>query len=196
MENNLAMTKRFTPKLLAVLIGLAFVASACGGSKSGHNDADVAFTRQMVPHHTQAVEMATLASSRASNANVKALAKRIEAAQGPEIMKMQGWLKDWGKATETTAMGHSNMTGSSKGGSSLGDGMMSDADMSKLMKASGAGFDRMFLTMMTKHHQGAVAMARTELAKGKDKDAKALAQSIQDSQTKEITEMGSLLTKV
>jgi len=191
MEKNLAMTTRFTPKLLAVFIGLAFVASACGGSKTGHNDADVAFAQQMVPHHTQAVEMATLASSRASNANVKALAKRIEAAQGPEIMKMQGWLKDWGKATETTAMGHSNMTGSS-----MGDGMMSGADMSKLMKASGADFDRMFLTMMTKHHQGAVAMAKTELAKGKDKDAKALAQSIQESQTKEITEMGSLLTKV
>jgi uncharacterized protein (DUF305 family) len=191
MEKNLAMTTRFTPKLLAVFIGLAFVASACGGSKTGHNDADVAFAQQMVPHHTQAVEMATLASSRASNANVKALAKRIEAAQGPEIMKMQGWLKDWGNATETTAMGHSNMTGSS-----MGDGMMSGADMSKLMKASGADFDRMFLTMMTKHHQGAVAMAKTELAKGKDKDAKALAQSIQESQTKEITEMGSLLTKV
>ncbi len=191
MENNLPMTKRFTPKLLAVLIGLAFVAAACGGSKSGHNDADATFVQQMVPHHSQAVTMAALASTRASTADVKALAKRIEAAQGPEIMKMQGWLKDWGKATETTAMGHSNMTGSG-----MGDGMMSDADMSKLMKASGADFDRMFLTMMTKHHQGAVAMAKTELAKGKDKDAKALAQSIQDSQTKEITEMHALLNKV
>lgn len=195
------MTERSTFRLLAVLIGLAVVASACGGSKSGHNDADVAFAQQMVPHHTQAVEMATLASSRASNAKVKALAKRIEAAQGPEIIRMQGWLKDLGKATETPAMGHSNMTGSgmsgaNMGGSGTGNGMMSQADMSKLMTAGGADFDRMFLTMMTKHHQGAVAMAKTELAKGKDKDAKALAQSIRDSQTKEITAMGSLLTKV
>lgn len=184
------MTKRYTLRLVAVL-SLALVASACGGSKSGHNAADVTFAQQMVPHHSQAVEMATLASTRASNADVKALAKRIDAAQGPEIMKMQGWLKDWGKPTQTTAMGHSNM-----GGSSMGDGMMSAADMSNLMKAKGAEFDRMFLSMMTKHHQGAVAMAKTELAKGKDKDAKALAQSIENSQTKEINEMGSLLTKV
>ncbi len=184
------MTKRLTPKLLAVLIVLALLTAVCG-SKSGHNDADATFAQQMVPHHSQAVTMAALVSTRASSADVKALAKRIEAAQGPEIMKMQGWLKDWGKATETTAIGHSNMTGSS-----MGDGMMSDADMSKLSKASGADFDRMFLTMMTKHHQGAVAMAKTELAKGKDKDAKALAHSITDSQTKEITEMGNLLTKV
>lgn len=182
------MTKRFTLPLLAVLAGIVLVVAACGGSKSGHNAADVTFARQMVPHHTQAVAMATLAPNKASSAEVKALAKRIEAAQGPEINKMQGWLEDWGKSEAKSSMDMDH--------GSMGDGMMSDADMAKLTKASGVEFDRLFLTMMTKHHQGAVAMARAELDKGKDKDAKALAKDIRDSQTKEIAEMRDLLAKV
>jgi len=38
----------------------------------------------------------------------------------------------------------------------LGDmpGMMTDGAMKKLMGASGADFDRMFLTMMTEQHRG------------------------------------------
>jgi uncharacterized protein (DUF305 family) len=181
------MPNRATSKLLAVLVGIVVVVAACGGSKTGHNAADVTFVQQMVPHHTQAVAMATLAPGQASSPAVKALAKRIEAAQAPELNKMQGWLKDWGKSEAKTTMDMG------KGG--MGDGMMSDAEMAQLTKASGARFDRLFLTMMTKHHQGALVMAGTELDKGKDKHAKALAQSIRDSQTKEIAEMRTLLAK-
>ena len=47
-------------------------------------------------------------------------------------------------------------------------GMMSDDDMTKLETASGAEFDRLWLDMMVKHHEGAVEMARTELKDGKD----------------------------
>jgi uncharacterized protein (DUF305 family) len=51
----------------------------------------------------------------------------------------------------------------------------------------------MFLTGMTKHHQGAVAMARTELAQGTNADAKKLARSIIESQNKEIARMKGML---
>src|SRR5947208_2124583 len=50
-----------------------------------HNDADMTFARDMVQHHQQALDMARLAASRASNAQVKDLASRIEKAQDPEI---------------------------------------------------------------------------------------------------------------
>ena len=65
--------------------------------------------------------------------------------------------------------------------------------MASLGRASGPVFDRMFLTGMVKHHQGAVAMARTELAQGANADAKKLAQSIVESQNKEIAQMKSML---
>lgn len=59
-----------------------------------------------------------------------------------------------------------------------GAGMMSDADMTSLGSASGAAFDRMWVSMMIRHHQGAVSMATTEQSTGQNPDAKRLAQSI------------------
>ena len=60
--------------------------------------------------------------------------------------------------------------------------MMTEEEMRKLEQASGAEFDRMFLEMMIRHHQGAIDMAKTEVAKGANPEAKALAQRIIDAQ--------------
>ncbi|HKS49809.1 MAG TPA: DUF305 domain-containing protein [Amycolatopsis sp.] len=154
-----------------------------------HDEADVAFAQGMVPHHRQALDMAELASTRASNAQVKDLASRIEKAQDPEIQKMNGWLSQWNAAMP----GMSGMPGMPV---STMPGMMGDADLAKLRQATGAEFDKMFLQMMIGHHQGAVEMARTELAGGTNSDAKALAQSIVETQTAEINEMRQLLTSM
>ena len=79
------------------------------------------------------------------------------------------------------------------GGHDTGDtGMELDA----LAAASGPDFDRLFLTRMIAHHQGAVAMAETEIADGENPDAIALAESIRDSQNAEIGEMQALLTEL
>jgi len=147
-----------------------------------HNDADVAFSTGMIPHHAQAVTMADMAATMATNADVKTLAATIKAAQAPEINQMSGWLTGWGQPVPDTTMGGMNM----------GDGMMTDAEMSQLGKATGAAFDRMWLQMMIKHHQGAVAMAKTELRSGSNADAKKLAEAIITSQTAEITKMQEL----
>ena len=50
-------------------------------------------------------------------------------------------------------------------------------------------FDRAFLEMMLPHHSSAVAMAKTELARGEDPELKALAQKIIDAQEREIRAM-------
>jgi uncharacterized protein (DUF305 family) len=157
---------------------------AAKASAAGHNQADVTFTQMMVPHHEQALEMAQLASSRASSADVKALAANIEAAQQPEIDKMNGWLNAWG-AESMSGMDHGSMD--------MGQGMMSQADMDKLKAKSGTAFDHDFLSMMMQHHDGAIAMARTELADGRNANALALAASIQVTQQAEISQMQALL---
>ncbi len=149
-----------------------------------HNDADVAFATGMIPHHAQAVTMAEMAASKATNAEVKTLAATIKAAQAPEITQMSGWLTGWGQPVPDTTMGGSSMN--------MGDGMMTDAEMSQLGKTTGAAFDRMWLQMMIKHHQGAVAMATTELKSGSNAEAKKLAQAIITSQQAEITRMQKL----
>ena len=149
------------------------------------NDADVTFATDMIPHHEQAVEMAELADTRAKSADVKDLAKKIMKAQDPEIEQMSGWLTAWGKPVPAD-MGGMDMSDSMPG-------MMSRDDMNKLMSASGAKFDQMFLTMMIVHHKGAIEMAQSEQAKGKNADAIALAQQIEQAQTDEITTMRGLL---
>ena len=192
------MNKR-TFALIATIPLTAVTLAACGsassttspgasmpmtGSSSGammHNTGDVTFAQAMIPHHQQAVQMAKLAATRASDSRVKDLAARIEAAQDPEIMKMTGWMSSWGASMP------SDMAGMDM------PGMMSTADMTALTAATGTAFDKAFLTMMIAHHTGALAMAKIEMASGADADSKALAQSIIDGQTKEITEMKAIL---
>jgi uncharacterized protein (DUF305 family) len=209
MRNTRTSMARRTA-LVAATVTAALVLAACGNdgdsgsgghdshtsassspssSAAAHNPQDVAFAQGMIPHHQQALEMAKLAAGRASSAKVKGLASRIEKAQDPEIRTMSGWLKSWGEDVPSAMPGmnhsaHSGMTG-----------MMDSKDMDKLEKASGTGFDTMFLTMMIEHHKGAVEMAGTEKAKGAYGPATSMADGIVTAQTAEITEMNKLLGK-
>ena len=167
-------------------------AAANGTPATGaKNEADVVFATMMMPHHAQAIAMADMALRQATDPKVKALAAKIKEAQAPEIARMSGWLTGWGAPVPDTS-GGSGMSG--MGGQA--GGMMSAQEMTDLGKASGSGFDRMWLQSMTRHHEGAVDMAKTELDKGTNPDAKKLAQSIIDSQSTEINEMKSILTGI
>jgi uncharacterized protein (DUF305 family) len=132
--------------------------------------------------------MSRLAPERAESAEVKNLARQIEAAQGPEIETLTGWLRDWGATPSTPGMDHGSM------GHGM-EGMMSDAEMQQLEQARGAEFDRQFLSLMIRHHEGAVAMARTELASGQFPAAKQMAQQIIETQQAEINAMRGLLAQ-
>ena len=182
------------PVLAPILFALALLAG-CGGSDEAHNAQDVTFVKDMVPHHEQAVVMSDLALSQAGSPAVKDLATRIKAAQAPEIATMKGWLTSWG---EDEAGGHDMSSMDSMDSMDMGGmkGMASEEDLTALRNASGAEFDKLFLKDMTAHHEGAVEMAKAEIAKGKDPAAKTLAQQITSSQEKEITEMRQLLTTV
>ncbi|MEU1402979.1 DUF305 domain-containing protein [Streptomyces sp. NPDC005728] len=157
-------------------------------SATAHNAQDVAFSQGMIPHHQQALEMARLAAGRASSAQVKDLASRIEKAQDPEIRTMTGWLKAWGEQVPMAGMDHSGHAGMS--GTA---GMMSDDDMAALKKATGKDFDTKFLSLMVEHHQGAVEMAATEKSKGAYGPAKGMADDIVRAQNAEIKEMKQIL---
>ncbi|PZS25502.1 MAG: DUF305 domain-containing protein [Pseudonocardiales bacterium] len=163
--------------------------STAGAPASGpHNSADAKFATDMIPHHGQAVTMADMALARTSNAEIKQLANAIKRAQDPEIQQMSGWLMGWDEPVPSSTMGaHAGMEM---------PGMMSAKDMAVLDKATGASFDRMWVTMMTAHHNGAIAMGMTEIADGQNAAAKSLAQSIITSQSAEIATMQKLLTSL
>lgn len=160
-----------------------------------HNAADVAFATDMIPHHQQALEMADLAGQRAANAQVKALAAAIKAAQDPEIQTMSGWLSRWGQPVPTDTDGH-DMADMSHGDGATMDGMMTDEETQRLAAASGADFDRLWLQLMIRHHQGAVSMATTASGAGESAEVKTLAQRIVASQQAEIETMQRVLATI
>jgi uncharacterized protein (DUF305 family) len=143
--------------------------------------ADIMFAQMMIPHHQQAVNMGTLAETRAMSAEVKALAAKIKAEQSPEIAQMKGWLKI---ANAPLTMGHDMGMG----------GMLSDSQMKALENSQGADFDQLFLQGMVAHHQGAIHMAQM-VVDSTNPEAKALGKAIIDSQTKQIAYMETLLAK-
>jgi uncharacterized protein (DUF305 family) len=72
-------------------------------------------------------------------------------------------------------------------------GMVDEATMSKLKSLNGAEFDKLWLESMISHHQGAIEMAKAEIANGDNVDAKSLAQNIVTTQEGEIGQMKQML---
>lgn len=166
--------------------------AASGAVVATGSDADITFAQLMIPHHEQAVQMADIALQRATSPEVTDLATQIKAAQDPEIQQMRGWLQQWGAPEQMDGMDGMDHGDMDMGGQTAG-GMMSDEDMGALMDASGADFDRMWLTMMIAHHEGAIEMAEQVKAQSTNPDVTALADAIVAGQTTEIDTMQQLL---
>lgn len=143
---------------------------------------DVMFAQMMIPHHSQAVELAALAEANTTTPAILDLASRIDGAQHTEIHTMEDWLAAAGSPTD----GHGTH------GMSM-PGLVSDADMAALEQATGTEFDTLFLSHMIAHHEGAIAMANDVLATTVNDDVRALATAIVAAQTAEIDEMSALL---
>ncbi|MGO4958210.1 DUF305 domain-containing protein [Luteococcus sp. Sow4_B9] len=163
--------------------------SAAAPGQAEHNSADAMFSQMMIVHHEGALEMSELAEEKAGSEEVKALATRIKDAQQPEINTMTDWLKTWNEPLESGHDAHA-MPGMDM------DGMTQEEVMDKLEGLQGTEFDKQFLTSMIAHHEGALTMAKDELADGTNPEAKKLAQSIMTSQAKEIAEMKQMLQKL
>ncbi|MFO6446779.1 DUF305 domain-containing protein [Erythrobacter sp. NE805] len=124
-------------------------------AQASYTPADVAFMQAMIVHHGQALEMAKLVKERTNNADVVAAAGRIEASQDDEIAFMQTWLRERGEPLEDP-----KMAGHAEHMHHMMKGMASPEEMKALAAAKGADFDRMFLTLMIAHHEGAVDMVK------------------------------------
>lgn len=170
--------------MLAVVTAL--VLAGCGGHGDDHASGgetassglslDRAFAAEMIPHHESAIEMAVIAQDRGESAFVRRLAESIVNSQTDEI------------ATLEAAEARLAKAGAERGTLGLADHMMGMDGHAESLRTADA-FDEAFLKMMIPHHEGAVAMAEIEIAKGQDPDLKALAQEIQAAQEREISEM-------
>ena len=172
--------------LLAALavIAVAAVAAGCGGddnastkSSSSGNATDAAFITDMTSHHQGAIDMATVAQKQADHADIRTLADDIISAQKGEIATMSAVMDDM-RAMGMHDSGHMGMSQHAMG---------MDMDMTALENAK--PFDRAFIDAMVPHHQGAITMAKAELAKGGQPALRKMAKNIIAAQTKEIAQM-------
>lgn len=196
----MSVLRRWSLAVSVVLLAVLTL-SACSSDEPGHgagahhggadlpsgvNRADVMFTSMMIPHHEQAIEMSdVLLAKDGIDPDVASLAERIKQAQGPEIEQMQQWLDDW-----DTGMDGDMGDGMGEG---HGAGMMGEDDLVELEQAEGEAASRLFLRQMIEHHEGAIEMARDEVADGRSPDVVGLAGSIVATQTLEIEQMNELL---
>ncbi len=157
-----------------------------------YTEADVRFMQGMIGHHAQALEMAALLPARTSRDDMKLLAQRIEVSQLDEIQMMQDWLKARGETLPDPHAHHQH-------GATLMPGMLTAEEMSRLEAATGAEFDRLFLSGMIKHHGGALTMVQDLFATrgaGQDADIFAFASDVDADQRMEIDRMGALLKEL
>lgn len=185
------MQRRYLAALMAALVAIASLGLvACGGDDddSGSSDSaasaehiDGAFIEEMTAHHESAIEMAEIASERGQNPEIQSLAREIIASQGAEIAEMEqihqrlfdapvGEVEHDSLGLDADAMGmaHDPMT---------------------LQEVGDEEFDQEFIDMMIPHHQGAIRMARIELADGQDEELQRISEAIIEAQSREIEEM-------
>ena len=161
--------------------------------------ADVDFMQGMIMHHGQAVEMTALIPTHTTDTEVTAIGSRISRSQSDEMQFMKRWLHTRGENTEMSmpeAMpGMPEMTMSGAPMPTM-PGMLTPAQMDALRKARGAAFDRLFLSGMIQHHNGALVMVRdlfNAAGAGQDADLFDFATDADNTQRAEIRIMDGML---
>jgi uncharacterized protein (DUF305 family) len=177
------------------------VATAAGPAparaRQGYTAADVLFMQQMMQHHAQALTMSALVPSRSQRGDVRSLAERIAISQRDEIAMMRRWLERRGEEVPTLAMDHqSHGAGDHTAHMASMPGMLTTAQLAQLGAATGPAFDRLFLTMMIQHHEGALVMVAALTASpgaGQETELFRLTSDIDAGQRAEIRRMRAML---
>lgn len=195
--------KRSPRWMRAACLLLSVSAAACGSAtaqaqgqtaqpRPGQNEADVRFVAGMIPHHAQALEMVALVPARASREDVKMMAQRIEVSQRDEIAMMERWLRARGRPVPGADSAHAHHGGAH----AHMPGMLTPEEMQRLAAASGPEFDRLFLELMIRHHEGALAMVAELFSTpggGQESEVFHIASEVDADQRMEIDRMRMML---
>lgn len=160
------------------------------------SEADVAFMTGMISHHAEALVMSAWAPSRDASPSVRTLTARITNAQKDEIALMQRWLRERDRPVPVVEPGGAMPAMAGHDMHMTMPGMLSPAQLDELSASRGPEFDRLFLTFMIQHHEGAVAMVAELFASdgaAQDEFVFKLASDIQVDQTTEVARMQRML---
>ena len=177
----------------------AMARARADSARRPYTRADIDFMSHMISHHAQAIDMSRWAPTHGASPAVQRLAARIINAQQDEIALMQGWLADRGlPVPEAKAVKMKHMMDGVEHEMVM-TGMLTDDQMRELDAARGADFDRLFLTRMIMHHQGAVTMVQELFAAygaGQNDTVFKIASDIEVDQNTEIQRMRQMLVQL
>jgi uncharacterized protein (DUF305 family) len=169
-------TSLFSGSLVVLVVAVAVLISGTSGTafqqappgadpkprpdlvRAPYSDADVQFMAGMIPHHAQAVLMASMARSHQASPALQMMCERMLISQRDEIEYMRNWLRDRGQYVPAADATHHKMKHGDMEHDMLMPGMLTSEEMSALDKARGAEWDRLFMIGMIKHHMGALKM--------------------------------------
>jgi uncharacterized protein (DUF305 family) len=166
-------------------------------AKTRFTQADVDFMTGMIGHHAQALIMSGMAPTNDASPEIQILTSRIINAQKDEIATMQNWLRDRDQTVPEVHIDGTMLMVHGGGDHAMHmPGMLTQEQLDELSAARGVDYDRLFLTYMIQHHQGAVAMVKELFSKdgaGQDELAFKVANDINVDQLTEIARMQLML---
>jgi uncharacterized protein (DUF305 family) len=147
----------------------------------------------MIHHHAQALRMTALVPKRTTWRDLRLVARRMAISQRSEIEQMGRWLTRRGRPAPVYHTAHHHAHGIGMG--AMMPGMLSEADFRRLTSARGKAFDRLFLRLMIRHHEGALTMVRDlyDANGGGEAEVSFFANHVDADQQIEITRMQELL---
>lgn len=176
-------------KIIVAIMSFAISLTPSGASASSHANSlqnldmnEIMFAQMMIPHHEQAISMSKTALKKSRNQGILTLSRQINSLQSSEKSQLTYWLT----ATDSSmAMDHDMKM----------SGMLTMKELTSLKRLTGTAFDRTFVQLMIKHHQGAIEMLGL-ISDSSNAEALALSKAIKSAQTKEINSMKLLLKKI
>lgn len=172
------------------------VAEGDGAAAQTFTQADVSFMQGMIAHHAQAIVMSGLVSERTRSDDIVRLAGRIGRSQTDEIARMSAWLSSRGQEVPEPPLEY--RPGAETPPGMLMPGMLTAEELGSLAGAEGNAFDRLFLTYMIGHHEGAVTMVEELFENpgaGQESEIYQVASDIERDQRIEIARMIRLLNE-
>lgn len=171
------------------------------------NAADIGFARDMQVHHAQAVEMAMEITRKTADDELRILSYDIATGQAAQRGQMYEWLASWGVSqlgSEPLMSWMSDTAGHAhEGGAAVSDadlraqmGMATDAELAALRESSGTVADCQFLSLMIRHHQGAIQMVDAVLERGSKQNVLATATAMKQTQSSEIDAMTAMQARL
>ncbi|NKX50187.1 DUF305 domain-containing protein [Arthrobacter deserti] len=186
-------------------------AAQTAAASAGHNRADTMFLSQMIPHHQRAIQVSELMLAKKDiDPQIKQPAEDMKAAQAKEVEQMKSWLEAWdepgtlpsGGPTMDDMAGEAGSEGERDAGQPGEDEgsdtgvKMTAQQFNQLKEAEGIVAERLFLTGMSRHHEGSIAMAEQVTSEGANPEVIALAEKIMTEQRAEVEKMKELVGKL